>query len=88
MLTIELLQTFVKEAAVAIANEEQKRCAHERYIANRARHLQQMATYRMQHSAELKRRKRIYAKLVKSGARKQRRRISQGAMSYAYAGYK
>ena len=90
MLSADLLH-FVSdeiEKLGAASADEQRRKRHAYYIANRQKLLTRGRAYRVQKRPELKRKKKIYNRLVNSGGRRQRRRINTGSFSYGYSGYK
>jgi len=81
-------QPQAKMGSLASSPDEQRRRRHLYYIQNRQKMMQKRQAYYAGHRAELLRKKKIYQRRVKSGARRQRRRISTGSMSYGFMGYK
>lgn len=90
MLSSELLHFFNDELEKlgALSAEEKKRRRHAYYVANRQKLLTRGRAYRVQKRPEIQRKKKIYNRLVSTGAKKQRRRIDTGQFSYGYAGYR
>ena len=81
-----MLKKHLEKQAASEAELRRKR--HEYYLRNRQRMLTRSRQYRLQNKAVISRKKKKYNREVKSGVRKQRRRIAQGSHSFGYTGFR
>lgn len=90
MIDSSLLLAFADELTKLseMSEAEKSRQRHQYYIDHRQKLLQTSRAYRVANRADLNRKKRIYTKRVKSGARRQRKRVKRGTMGYQFMGYK
>ena len=66
--------------------ERRKRRAY--YVAHRQQILQQSTAYRRKNSAQIRRRQAKYRRQVRSGSKRQRKRVSVSGGGYQFAGFK
>lgn len=90
MITTDLLHFFQDELEKigAMTPAERRKRQHEYYVANRQKLLQGSRAYRAQNRAQISRKKKIYNRRVRTGVRRQRRRIQTGSFGAQYQGYK
>lgn len=81
---LEVLHFFSDELEKLAGNSRKR---HGYYMRNRNKILQQQRRYRAQNKGKIALRQRMYRRKVKSGAHRQRKRISTGH-SYTYGGYR
>ena len=72
----------------ALSEAEEKRRRHQHYMRNRQHIQQHAAAYRAANRAKLNKRGKRYRRELRTGARRQRQRVSTGGHEWSYMGYK